>query len=216
MNTNATPGVDNITLLWSPPTNYSEDGILDGYTLTCNNNTLEEYVLFPLYNHTFTGLLPFTNYNCCIEPKWSENGVGPAVCIESTTLEDGNQHNLSIIIIFIYNDYIAPSDSPQNISVIIADSESVLVQWTPPTIPNGIILHYIVYINYTNGTQIPNRIVDGVSTLYLIEDLHPYQLVGVSLSAATIGGEGPMSQYVYNRSAETGTILILLSIMLLF
>ena len=67
-------------------------------------------------------------------------------------------------------------------------------------IPNGIITHYTLYINYTNGSEISTRTVDSQFTLYLLEGLTSYQEVGVSISATTGGGEGPLSQDVYNTT----------------
>ena len=78
------------------------------------------------------------------------------------------------------------------------------MEWLPPFIPNGIIIQYNIYTNYTNGSNVTSQTVDGNNTLYLLEDLQVFQLVGVSISATTGGGEGPMSPYMYNRSEETG------------
>ena len=111
------------------------------------------------------------------------------------------------IILYHYNFPTAPDDSPQNISIIAADSVSVLIQWQPPHMPNGIITHYNIYIDFTNGTNITTNSVLGDSTLYLLDQLSVFQLVGVSISAITGGGEGPMSSFVFNTSAETGMII---------
>ena len=70
--------------------------------------------------------------------------------------------------------------------------------------PNGIITHYTLYINYTNGSDISARTVDGQLTLYLLDGLTPYQEVGVSISATTSGGEGPHSEYFYDTTEQTG------------
>ena len=71
-------------------------------------------------------------------------------------------------------------------------------------IPYGVITHYTLYINYTNGSELSTRTVDSQFTLYLMEGLTPYQQVGVSLSATTSGGEGPQSDYVYNTTKQSG------------
>ena len=71
-------------------------------------------------------------------------------------------------------------------------------------IPNGIITHYTLYINYTNGSEISTRTVDSQLTLYLLEGMTPYQQVGVSISGTTSGGEGPQSNFVYNKTKQTG------------
>ena len=91
-----------------------------------------------------------------------------------------------------------------NVTVSTVNSSSLLIQWEPPLIPNGIITHYTLYINYTNGSEISTRTVDGQFTLYLLEELTPYQRVGVSISATTGGGEGPQSDYVYNTTEQRG------------
>ena len=70
-------------------------------------------------------------------------------------------------------------------------------------IPNGFITHYTLYINYTNGSEISTRTVDSQFTLYLLDELSPYQKVEVSISATTGGGEGPQSDYFYNTTEQT-------------
>ena len=71
-------------------------------------------------------------------------------------------------------------------------------------IPNGIITHYTLYNNYTNGSEISIRTVNSQFTIYLLEGLTPYQEVGISISATTSGGEGPRSDYVYNTTEQSG------------
>lgn len=84
------------------------------------------------------------------------------------------------------------------------DSTSLLVGWQLPPTPNGIITHYTLYINHTNETEIFIETVESQFLLYLIEDLSPYQLVGVRISCGTVGGEGPLSDMIYNTTHETG------------
>lgn len=86
-------GVNNITMDWMPPANFSDDGTFSGYNLTCtsaNETMINSFVFFPTKNYTFKLLKPFTNYKCCIEPHWITNGVGPKACIGKITQEDGN------------------------------------------------------------------------------------------------------------------------------
>ena len=74
----------------------------------------------------------------------------------------------------------------------------------PPLIPNGIITHYTLYVNYSNGSEISTRTIDSNFIVYLLEGLLPYQQVGISISATTGGGEGPKSDYVCNTTKQTG------------
>ena len=103
---------------------------------------------------------------------------------------------------------LEPDDAPTNITLVGVDSTSLLAGWQLPTTPNGIVTHYTLYINYTNGSKIFIKVVESQFSLYLIEGLSPYQLVGVSISATTMGGEGPLSSTVYNTTHETGLLLI--------
>ena len=100
--------------------------------------------------------------------------------------------------------FTVPEGPPINISIIPADSSSILIHWLPPPLPNGIIKWYDLYINYTNNSDITRVIVNGDSNIYFLDDLHEYQLVGVSISASTEVGEGPASSYKFNRSGKTG------------
>ena len=110
---------------------------------------------------------------------------------------------LKVLIKLIHYNLV-PYDSPNNVSIIVNDAFFLLIQWEPPLIPNGIITHYTLYINYTNGSEISTRTVDSQFTLYLLEGLTPYQDVEVSISATTGGGEGPQSNNVYSTTEQTG------------
>ena len=69
---------------------------------------------------------------------------------------------------------------------------------------NGIITYYTIYIIYTNVSEISTRTVNSQFTLYLMDRLPPYQPVGASISATTVGFEGPQSDYFYNTTEQTG------------
>ena len=98
---------------------------------------------------------------------------------------------------------LAPAGPPVNVKVENASSYSVLVQWHPPEVPNGIITHYFIYINYNNGTHHKRR-VDAEISLYLLEELRPHQMVGFRISAGTMAGEGPLSEEKSTTMNETG------------
>ena len=83
-------------------------------------------------------------------------------------------------------------------------SYSLIVKWLPPEVPNGIIIHYYFYINYTNGTFEKRKVGVGHS-FYLLEDLNPHQVVGIKISASTIGGEGPAAEQEFAKTNEAGT-----------
>ena len=93
--------MNTVTLIWLPPTNYLNDGEFSGYNITCSsspNNETAIMIMFSNSQYTATSLDPFTQYKCCIEPHWTTNGVGPTVCIEQMTLEDGRLIAILILI----------------------------------------------------------------------------------------------------------------------
>ena len=102
--------------------------------------------------------------------------------------------------------YIAPDGPPLNVSVQNYSSYSLMVKWLPPEVPNGIIIHYYFYINYTNGTYEKRQVGVGYA-FYLLEDLKPHQVVGIKISGSTIGGEGPASEQEFARTNEAGAAL---------
>ena len=84
------------------------------------------------------------------------------------------------------------------------DSMIMQASWTPPEVPNGIIEYYKLYVNFTNSTRLRKLRVDPEYTTFFLEFLKPYQLVGISISAVTGGGEGPATSFVFNRTHEAG------------
>lgn len=99
---------------------------------------------------------------------------------------------------------VAPHDSPHIVTLLSVSSTEMIIQWKPPLIVNGLISHYTLYTNYTNGSDISTTIIDSQYNRFILRWLSPYQLVGVSLSATTGGGEGPLSVYKFNRTDEAG------------
>lgn len=99
---------------------------------------------------------------------------------------------------------VAPHDSPHIVTLLSVSSTEMIIQWKPPLIVNGLISRYTLYTNYTNGSDISTTIIDSQYNRFILRWLSPYQLVGVSMSATTGGGEGPLSVYKFNRTDEAG------------
>ena len=102
---------------------------------------------------------------------------------------------------------IAPDDAPTNVTVTGVSSSSVLVTWTAPSLPNGIIIHYTLYVDYADGSAVVEVNTQSSYTNYTIEDLEPYQFVRVQVSGSTAAGEGPLSNPAMGRASEEGTLL---------
>ena len=101
--------------------------------------------------------------------------------------------------------YTVPLHSPQNVLLVNVSSSTLLLEWSSPDTPNGIITLYNIYVTYDNGST-RKTTVDGSETSYLIGGLSPYQLVYVSISASTIVGAGPSSAKLQQRTNQAGKI----------
>ena len=91
-------------------------------------------------------------------------------------------------------------------------SAALLIEWGPPTTPNGIITAYSIYIDYLNGTD-EKRLLKPNSLTYSLQQLAPSQLVGVSMSASTSVGEGPVSHTVTGKTLLGGNMFTLQSML---
>ena len=83
-------------------------------------------------------------------------------------------------------------------------THALLITWSPPSVPNGIITAYTIYINYHNSSSEAERATAGSASSYILEGLSPFQLVGVQLTASTSVGEGPRSNTTDGRTNPTG------------
>lgn len=103
---------------------------------------------------------------------------------------------------FLIND-IAPSNAPENISVVVVSSTSIEVSWTPPPAAtrNGVIREYRISVveTDTGGQQ------DYVAfmTNFVVQSLHPAYTYHISVSAYTVE-TGPYSTVQVLQTLEDG------------
>ena len=71
-------------------------------------------------------------------------------------------HKFSFLSTFL----IAPSDPPKDVHYANISSSSIILFWTPPSKPNGIIQYYSVYYRNTSGTFVQVRSEFSPSSLY--------------------------------------------------
>ena len=122
-----------------------------------------------------------------------------------------------------YFHYTAPTEAPQNVSLTIESSRSVMLTWERPSLEeeNGLLVRYHVVVIETqihymdDGTEITgmqiflNRtynISEGRNQL--IDMLHPDYNYTVSIAAATEPGIGPFSDFITKRTGMNGEFLI--------
>ena len=101
--------------------------------------------------------------------------------------------------------FTVPGDFPNDLTVTNS-TQAVMIQWSPPNDPNGIVTGYTIYINFDSDTSETERILvtDGSTSRYTLENLLAFQLVSVQMTANTSAGEGPRSGSVQVRTNPTG------------
>ena len=104
-------------------------------------------------------------------------------------------------------DFIFPGleSPPRDVVITGKTSTSVMISWSSPESPNGVIILYRVYIKYIDclGNTSSTEFVNNGNSFEVV-GLNPYQMVQVQISASTSVGEGPRSDLVTGRSDESG------------
>ena len=83
-----------------------------------------------------------------------------------------------------------PDSPPSSVNILQDSPFNLTVTWSTPESPNGIIIHYTLYVEYKNGSNVTLRL-DPSQMQYVIAGLSPYETVSVNLSASTVIGMGP-------------------------
>lgn len=96
-----------------------------------------------------------------------------------------------------------PGTPPTITTFNVSSPYFAVVEWNPPSTPNGLITHYNLYVDYENGTN-DTFTIEGQVTVWNITDLLPYQFISVELSANTSVGEGPRCPRVTDQTAQSG------------
>ena len=97
-----------------------------------------------------------------------------------------------------------PYTAPDNVTVSVSvhNSTELDVLWSPPSVANGNITGYNVYVDLFNGSALWREEVSD--RMFTIRWLAPHQAVGVQVSANTSVGEGPLSSLVKGRTLIGG------------
>ncbi|KZS13597.1 Neogenin [Daphnia magna] len=146
-------------------------------------------------SHLIHGLKPYTEYSVWVV-AFNDNGPG-------TSTEEATARTWSDV----------PSDTPQNVVAEPASSSSIIVRWDPPSLENqnGIITGYkIRYKPKTGRGRLPlnpgssgagsTATTDGSRRLYTLTGLIRGTEYQVRVSALTVNGSGPMTEWM---TAET-------------
>ncbi|KGL82713.1 Phosphatidylinositol phosphatase PTPRQ, partial [Tinamus guttatus] len=116
-----------------------------------------------------------------------------------TRLGHGNQSSFPLLV---RTSETVPDSAPENITYRNISSTEIELSFFPPSLPNGIIQNYTIYLKGTNGTE--QRVIN--TTLLMLHiaghDLKKYTEYTVEVSASTAMGEGLRSAPVHILTAE--------------
>ena len=126
-------------------------------------------------------------------------GDGPAAVIHTMTDEGSKFIYLLPHFVFIIIINTVPETSATNYSLASPNSTSLVILWTPPVKPNGVIIEY--QLQCFGGKQEYRWTVRGSQTTTTLSGLLPYTNYSCSITAHTSVGGGP-AQHISVLSKE--------------
>ncbi len=91
--------------------------------------------------------------------------------------------------IIVSTDQDAPNDPPENARVSAVNSTALLVEWSAPTQPNGIVTDYRVGYRLADTGDAYVFVQLGVSFSYTITGLKPYRVYQLRVAGAFLVSE---------------------------
>ncbi|XP_028601411.2 phosphatidylinositol phosphatase PTPRQ isoform X2 [Podarcis muralis] len=161
-----------ISLRWSPP--EKPNGIITHYEVMYDDASALILRNTTATNLLLNGLKPYTLYNISVRAF--------------TRLGHGNQ---SSPLLSVRTADTVPEFPPQNVTYKNISSSEIELSFLPPSVPNGIIETYTVYLRETDGTD--ERTINTTHLSLTITGLKIYTRYIVEVSSSTVKGEGPRS-----------------------
>ncbi|XP_048077753.1 neogenin isoform X8 [Ursus arctos] len=175
----------SITVTWETP--LSGNGEIQNYKLYYmeKGTDKEQDVDISSHSHTINGLKKYTEYSFRVV---AYNKHGPGVSTQDVAVR-----TLSDV----------PSAAPQNLSLEVRNSKSIVIHWQPPppATQNGQITGYkIRYRKASRKSDVTETLVTGTQLSQLIEGLDRGTEYNFRVAALTVNGTGPATDWL---SAET-------------
>ncbi|XP_041535412.1 neogenin isoform X3 [Microtus oregoni] len=175
----------SITVTWETP--LSGNGEIQNYKLYYmeKGTDKEQDVDVSSHSYTINGLKKYTEYSFRVV---AYNKHGPGVSTQDVAVR-----TLSDV----------PSAAPQNLSLEVRNSKSIVIHWQPPSAAtqNGQIIGYkIRYRKASRKSDVTETLVTGTQLSQLIEGLDRGTEYNFRVAALTVNGTGPATDWL---SAET-------------
>ena len=196
-----------VRVSWSPPNMLN--GIIKYYTVVygVDGSLKTEGLNSTSVSAVVTDLDPFTSYLFYVVAFTVELSN----CSESDmamTAEAGNVIQIFTLQLFIF--YSSAPSAPLNVKAHNTSSTSILVAWTPPMTPNGIIRSYRIELTKIGGKDTnggSSYTSDNMTTSMIIDMLEKFTTYKVQVFATTVE-EGDGSEIVKVTTDEDSEFLI--------
>ncbi|XP_051012555.1 neogenin isoform X9 [Acomys russatus] len=175
----------SVTITWETP--LSGNGEIQNYKLYYMEKGTDKEQDIDVSSHSYTinGLKKYTEYSFRVV---AYNKHGPGVSTQDVAVR-----TLSDV----------PSAAPQNLSLEVRNSKSIVIHWQPPSsaTQNGQITGYkIRYRKASRKSDVTETLVTGTQLSQLIEGLDRGTEYNFRVAALTVNGTGPATDWL---SAET-------------
>lgn len=101
-----------------------------------------------------------------------------------------------------------PATPPSIFVPIVVNATAILLTWSPPQVPNGVIISY--QVNYSMSGQLVTLLLDNISS-YVVSDLEEYTWYTFTISSFTRIGQGPSTSVSARTDIAGITILLAIS-----
>ncbi|NXN98020.1 PTPRQ phosphatase, partial [Rhinopomastus cyanomelas] len=155
-----------INLSWLPP--EQPNGLITHYEVLYSDSSDVFIKNVSSTSVSLSEMKPYTLYNISVRAF--------------TRLGHGNQSSFPLLV---RTSETVPDSAPENITYRNISSTEIELSFFPPSVPNGLIQTYTVYLKRINGTE--QRVIN---TTLLILHLKKYTEYTVEVSASTAVGEG--------------------------
>ena len=203
---------------WSPPLAKEQNGAIINYVINITEDAtgdrFQEFT-FSAYLTIDNNLRPYYTYTCAIAAETSV-GVGPfSSMISFTTHEYGIAQTMNLSVYYLIP-ILVPSEPSISVSRRDGEPNELLVTWTAPENPNGIILNYTVYCDTSPSSESGDNAQDtefldaatvavsGSARSAVVMNLIPYTYYDCYVTANTSVGEGNSSSVESAQTDESG------------
>ena len=101
------------------------------------------------------------------------------------------EHSIQSCTYVLFHYFLAPDDPPVNFIGSVINSTTLLLTWSEPLFPNGIIISYSIMYNLSGISQLQTVFSNNI----IITGLDAYTVYKFTVLASTRIGPGPTAEF---------------------